>query len=72
MTDYSSESLTVNLLPENRRYVVQLLPVNIAKELLNIMFMEEVAGLTVQLTTSPEDELLMCINAEPGGRRARY
>ena len=31
--------------------------------------MEEVAGLiTVQLTTSPEGELLMCINAEPRGR----
>ena len=30
--------------------------------------MEEVAGLTVQLTVSPEGELLMCINAEPGGR----
>ena len=32
------------------------------------MFMAEVAGLTVQLTMSPEGELLMCINAEPGGR----
>ena len=32
------------------------------------MFMSEVAGLTVQLTVSPEGELLMCINAEPGGR----
>ena len=32
------------------------------------MFMEEVAGLIVQLTASPEGELLMCINAEPEGR----
>ena len=30
--------------------------------------MEEVAGLIVQLTASPEGELLMCINAEPEGR----
>ena len=32
------------------------------------MFMEEVVGLIVQLTASPEGEMLMCINAEPGGR----
>ena len=48
---------------------MQLFTVNTAKELLNIVFMEEVVGLIVQLTASPEGELLMCINAQP---KARY
>ena len=49
---------------------VVLLPLHYKKvyKTVNIMFMAEVAGLTVQLTMSPEGELLMCINAEPGGR----